>query len=83
MKEIPQWEKQGQEIGPDDVIARIQQMAEGANASWPDDEQLHAVEDSLWAEVLQSIAQGRCTDPAACAREALKSCKIDFCRWYA
>jgi len=48
-----------------------------------DDEAAHSEEDLLHFEVLQAIADGNCEDPAACAREALKTEEIEFSRWCA
>lgn len=48
-----------------------------------DDESAHASEDALWQRVLRAIAREKCTDPVACAKEALKTGNIDFCRWCA
>lgn len=48
-----------------------------------DPELQHKIEAELYFEVLQSIAEGDCEDPKACANEALKSMQIEFARWYA
>lgn len=40
----------------------------------------HIAEDQLHAKVLASIADGTCDDPAACAKAALKSERIQFDR---
>lgn len=48
-----------------------------------DDESAHIAEDLLYAEVLQSIAEGSCENAAECARLALTSEMIEFSRWYA
>ena len=47
-----------------------------------DDEAAHIKEDDLHQDVLQAIADGA-ADPAALAREALKTKDLDFARWYA
>lgn len=59
------------------VKARVAEMV----AMKADDEQAHSEEDALHQDVLRAIADGRCDDPAACAREALKTTEIDFSRW--
>lgn len=41
----------------------------------------HAAEDKLHTDVLRAIAKGH-PDAQALAREALKSTKINFARWY-
>jgi hypothetical protein len=48
-----------------------------------DPEAAHGSEDTLFSDVLAAIAKGRCSDPAACAREALRSNYIRFPRWSA
>ena len=48
-----------------------------------DDEAAHAEEDDLHVAVLKAIADGKCADPAACAREALKTTEMKFARWLA
>lgn len=48
-----------------------------------DDEAAHGMEDSLYAEVFQAIAEGRCSAPADCARAVLETKKLDFARWCA
>lgn len=47
------------------------------------DEEAHVCEDELRMDVLQAIADGKCADPAGCAREALRTEDLEFCRWYA
>ena len=47
-----------------------------------DDEAAHIKEDDLHQDVLQAIADGA-ADPAALAREALKTKDLDFARWCA
>lgn len=47
-----------------------------------DPESAHSSEDDLHQDVLKAIANGA-TNPAELAREALKSLKLDFPRWYA
>lgn len=48
-----------------------------------DDEMAHGAEDQLHQEVLAAIANGETSDPAACARAALKTQNIKFARWCA
>ena len=48
-----------------------------------DCESAHSYEDGMWRAVLQAIANGEAEDPAALARECLKSEDIDFERWFA
>lgn len=59
-----------------DWVSRIRDQA-------GDDEVAHSNEDALHVRVLQAIALGECSDPVACAREALKSIDIEFARWCA
>lgn len=42
----------------------------------------HILEDKLYRDLLQSIADGTCTDPAPCAQLALTTQQLDFPRWY-
>lgn len=47
-----------------------------------DDEGAHGMEDDLYCDVLQAIADGTHEDdPSVLAAEALKTRKIDFARW--
>lgn len=48
-----------------------------------DDQRAHSEQDKLWVLVLSAIAEGKCLNPAECAREALKVMELDFRRWYA
>ena len=48
-----------------------------------DDEVAHSKEDALRADVLAAIADGTCEDPRECARLALTTDDLDFCRWCA
>jgi hypothetical protein len=66
-------------VTPDQVRAKVNRIKEVID----DPEAAHGREDDLWAWVLKAIANDNCTDPAACAKEALKTQKLDFSRWYA
>jgi hypothetical protein len=48
-----------------------------------DDEAAHGDEDTLWEQVMYSIAQGRCVDPKECCALAIRSQEIEFSRWCA
>jgi hypothetical protein len=48
-----------------------------------DDEAAHSLEDELYLDLLQSIADGNCDDPQACAAEAIKTQDLNFARWTA
>ena len=48
-----------------------------------DDEAAHGAEDALHKAVLLAIADGTASDPAACARETLRTIEIEFARWCA
>ena len=64
----------------DDVRAKVAEI----DAIKNDDERAHSMEDDLYADVLNDIAEGmsgRCA--AALAAEALKTVRIDFARWCA
>ena len=63
----------------DDVKKRLQDIRDNSN----NDEGSHIREDRLRDDLLRAIADGKCNDPEACAKEALKSNRIDFSRWYA
>lgn len=63
----------------EEVQASVQRIRDCAH----DDETAHSSEDGLHQEVLAAIAEGRCSDPVACAAEALKTKDIEFCRWCA
>jgi hypothetical protein len=61
----------------DEVWKRVEEIRRLAN----DDEAAHSAEDRLYVDVMQSIADGSCEDPSACAAAALKTLEIDFERW--
>ena len=60
-----------------DVVAVAVAAADG------DDEAAHHLEDNLLRRVLQAIAEGRASDPAALARAALTASDVSFRRWFA
>lgn len=64
---------------PEAIQARLKIIEQHAN----DPEAAHGFEDDLYIDVLRAIATGKCKDPQACAKEALKAIDIDFTRWYA
>jgi hypothetical protein len=66
---------------PDEVLRRIS-VIQAADDDH-DDERAHAREDELYRDVLSAIAEGRCGDPAECARLALTTQEINFNRWCA
>ena len=63
----------------DEVNSRLAKIHENIT----DDERAHSMEDKLHQDVLRSIADGSCDNPAHCAAAALASLKLDFARWYA
>lgn len=64
---------------PVDVAQRVKDI----EASVGDDESAHSLEDELRRDLLEAIAEGRCTSPGHCARIALRTEKLDFRRWCA
>ena len=62
-----------------DVIERVQKIFDIRG----DDEMAHIHEEDLYLDVLKAIAEGKCDNPAACAREAVKTDEIQFSRWHA
>lgn len=46
-----------------------------------DPEEAHWLEDILYEKVLDEIASGKCSDPKAFAKEALKTKDFYFPRW--
>ena len=65
---------------PERVATRVKEIEAAGN----DMEGVHIDQDRLWVDVLTSIADGTCTDAAACAREALKAGEIlGGERWFA
>ncbi len=66
-------------LTPDAVRSQVDAISGIAG----DEETAHVREDELHVDVLSAIADGRCTDVAACARLALTTLDIDFDRWYA
>lgn len=64
---------------PEEIAVKVGYIRDIAG----DDEAAHGREDALHQEVLQAIAEGRCADPAACARAALETTNIEFARWCA
>jgi len=60
-----------------DVVAVAVAAADG------DDETAHNLEDKILRRVLQAIAEGRASDPAALARAALTTSDVAFRRLFA
>jgi hypothetical protein len=69
-------------ITPNDINLAIEAMKD-PDQFLGDEELLHRIEDELHEIVLRSIADGRCSDPAACSRIAMLTCDMEFSRWYA
>lgn len=68
----------------DEVKAKVDDIRKKiVNADYLDNEKIHIAEDSLHQSVLRAIAQGKCEDPKGCAKEALKTRRFDYTRWYA
>lgn len=63
---------------PAEIADRVATIADIAN----DPASAHADEDRLWFDVLTAIRY-KAADPAGLAREALKTCELQFSRWYA
>lgn len=61
-----------------DVVDRLAEIREAAV-----NDEAHQLEDKLFSDVLQSIADGTAEDPREMARLAISSLEIDFHRWYA
>lgn len=64
-------------------VKEVRELVEQIKSNASDDECAHSQEDSLYAQVLQAIADDDCEDPKACAREALATEAIEFARWCA
>jgi len=65
------------------TVKDIREQIELIRGSMNDPEVAHSTEDGLYRQVLQSIADGTCENPVECAKEALKTMALNFCRWYA
>jgi hypothetical protein len=63
-----------------DVEARVREVRDMAERG--DFEMAHSLEDQLYADVLEAIADGY-ADTAALASEALLTKEIEFDRWFA
>jgi len=63
--------------------AEVREMVVNLSAGRYDPEAWHETEDAIHQAVLEAIAEGRCADPAAAAREALATRDIQFPRWCA
>lgn len=66
-------------LTPEEVRRRVEELA----ADYGDAETAHMEEDEIRRDVLEAIRDGRTTDPAGVAREALRTKEIDFPRYYA
>ena len=64
------------------TVDEIQVRIKDIESRRDDDETAHSMEDSLWCDVLQAIADGH-ENPSEIARLALTTSKIDFARWCA
>lgn len=64
------------------TIEEIEKLVEKVKeTSFFEDEGAHELEDELHQNVLKAIAGGA-SNPAELARAALKTCEIEFHRWY-
>nr|MDF9458028.1 hypothetical protein [Bacillus pumilus] len=61
----------------DEVKERVDDIRHGVS----DDETAHGMEDDLYIDVLEAIANGA-DNPEKLAAEALKTQEIEFYRWY-
>lgn len=74
-------------MSPDEISRRVRDIgvfncvggALGRAEKW-DHEGAEGDEGRLWRAVLRAIAEGRCEDPAGCARAALESEDLEFKR---
>jgi hypothetical protein len=48
-----------------------------------DPEGAHSREDDLYLQLLTAIANGKCENPALCAKIAIQTQELDFARWCA
>ena len=64
---------------PDDVRKEI----ENIRAMQGDPEGAHSREDDLYLQLLTAIANGKCENPALCAKIAIQTQELDFARWCA
>lgn len=65
------------------TTVEVNKRVEAIKAIAYDDEGAHAMEDTLWQEVLEAIANGLCDHPGDLADAVLKTTSIKFARWYA
>ncbi len=61
-----------------EIRAKLNEIAVDSD----DSHQAHYLQDLLYVDVIRSIADGSCDNPAACAVEVLKVQEIEFPRWY-
>lgn len=66
--------------GPEDVRRAVEFIRKWAHGPQADSELLHDAEDQLYALILKTIANNACSNPQACAAEAIKSKQIRFPR---
>lgn len=59
----------------EDVKARVKEIKEKVKN---DPNLAHSMEDNLFEDVLKAIAKEKCDDPAALAKEAVKTTKFKF-----
>lgn len=64
-----------------EIKARIEEI-KSILAKRGDNEVAHIREDGLYIDLLRSIADNECKNPAKCAKEALKAADINYERWY-
>lgn len=61
----------------------VRERVDAIEAVRGDDEAAHSMQDRLFADLIRSMAEGRCVDVAGCAREALRVLDMQFDRWCA
>lgn len=59
----------------------VRQRVAAIEAVASDDEQAHGLEDELYRELLEAIANDTCQEPRLCAAIALRTQLVQFARW--
>ena len=65
----------------DELKKRVEDLEEQQSKSW-DPEHFHSLEDAIWQNTLEAIADGA-PNAQALAKVALQTTELDFERWYA
>lgn len=77
---LREWLGKTAEATPEVTVSTVRASVASVDEVKSDYAMAHSLESDLHLEVLRAIAEGRCAEPAAVAKEALATRAIEFAR---